>query len=86
MNRPVWMPKYIWDPVTWITHAVIQLVIWKAGMMTGGTLWAAFLCSAALPIWIEREFQQGGIKSLDDYMDLLGPALVTVWAWVGVMT
>jgi hypothetical protein len=83
MNRPAWLPKYIWHPVTWVAHWAIQRGLRLFGVWAAGPAFAALLCGISMPFWIEREKRQKGLKSLDDWLDLLGPAIETVLAfWV----
>jgi len=65
MNRPRYLPIYVWHVLTWIVHLVIQWAIYRIGWhMT--QLFHAFgnlampdlgmlFCLLALPIWFYRE-------------------------------
>jgi len=74
-----WMP----DWASWVSHIAITT---GTGLMFLGSGFTpkqtAALLTAGMIWWVNREEEQDGIRSLDDYMDIAGPLLVTAGFWV----
>ena len=75
MNRPRWLPKWIWHPLTWIVHGGIQ---WVAYEIDPGFGWGL------LPMWYYRDRyadHRGNPPErwpLDGWLDVLTPYAVQV--------
>ena len=89
MNRPRWMPVWLWMPLTWAAHVIIQFALYRLFVLSGvDGRW----CAIALPIWFIREGfnlyekweENGRITKwdlLDTVGDLAGPIAITIWSW-----
>jgi len=78
-KKKSWMPNWF----TWLTHSGIQAGCGVLFLLSGfSRKETAALLSAGMIWWVNREEEQDGIRSLDDYMDMAGPLLVTIGFWV----
>jgi len=74
-----WMP----DWVSWITHGLIHFGCGVMFLLSGfSRKETAALLTAGMIWWVNREEEQDGIRSKDDYGDMIVPFLVTVGFWI----
>lgn len=74
--KPSWMPSYIWHPLTWLVHGILQRLFYLVDPFFG---WGM------LSMWYYRDRyadHRGNPPSrwpLDGIMDVLVPILVQVY-------
>lgn len=71
------------DWLTWILHGLVHAAVGCLLYTAEFTMHqVAVLLTVSLIWWIDREESQDGYRKTDDYMDLLGPVLVTIVWWI----